>query len=73
MTRTLKLYLPLETFESLHEAADGRGKFCKVSKSDLLALLMDHSRALAVLTRLQVPIEEPEYATCRQVREAREG
>lgn len=73
MTRTLKLYLPLEKFESLHEAADGRGKFCRVSKEDLLALLMDHSRALAVLGEVQVPIEEPEYANCRQVREARKG
>ena len=65
--------MPLKNFEELHAAADGRGKFCKASKKDLLDLLMDHSRALAMLKDLGVPLEEPEYEHCDQVRKAREG
>ncbi len=70
MTQPLTLYLPLATFEELHEAADGRGKFCKVSKKDLLALLMDHSNALAKLANVHVEMEE-NYAGCDAVRQAR--
>jgi hypothetical protein len=58
MTRPLTLCLPLQTFESLHDAVDGRGKFCKVSKRDLAILLADHSRVLAKLTDMKVETEE---------------
>lgn len=70
MTRPLTLYLPLKTFEALHKAADGRGKKASVSKADLLALLMDHSRVLARLQDVHVPTEES-YANCDEVRKAR--
>ena len=69
MTRPLTLYLPLETFEALHKAADGRGKKTSVNKADLLALLMDHSRILARLQDMQVEMEES-YAVCDTVRQA---
>ena len=70
MTRPLTLYLPLKTFEELHEAADGRGKKALVNKADLLALLMDHSRVLAKLADLRIESEET-YADCDAVRQAR--
>jgi len=70
MTQPLTLYLPLPTFEELHEAAKGRGKLCKVSKKGLSALLMDHSRVLALLADLQIETEES-YADCNAVRKAR--
>lgn len=70
MTQSLTLYLPLKTFEKLHTAADGRGKKALVIKSDLRALLMDHSRALAKLADMQVETEE-NYAGCNAVRQAR--
>ena len=57
MTRPLTIYLPLKIFEELRETADGRGKFCKVSKRDLRALLMDHSRILAKLADMRVETE----------------
>ena len=69
--KALKLSLQMKNFEELHTATNGRGKFCKTSKKDLAALLMDHSRALAMLADTQVPLEES-YADCRQVREARQ-
>ncbi len=72
MTQPLTLYLPLKIFEELHEAADGRGKVCKVSKKDLRALLMDHSAALARLADLQIETEE-NYAGSHAVRKARKG
>lgn len=72
MTQLLKLHLPLTVFETLHTAVDGRGKKASVNKADLLALLMDHSRALAALQDMQVPMEES-YADCNQVRKARKG
>lgn len=68
--KPLKLSLSMKNFEELHAAADGRGKFCKARKKDLINLLMDHSRALATLADMKVPLEES-YAYCRQVREAR--
>lgn len=58
MTQPLTLCLPLATFETLHSAADGRGKVCKVSKKDLRDLLMDHARVLAKLEDLHVETEE---------------
>ena len=58
MAKTLTLYLPLKTFEKLHAAADGKGQFCKVRKEDLLALLMDHSRALRSLNEAGVRYED---------------
>jgi hypothetical protein len=58
MTQPLTLYLPLATFEALHKVVDGRGKVCKVSKRDLRALLMDHSRTLAKLADMKVETEE---------------
>lgn len=70
--KTLKISLPLSKFEDLHVAADGRGKFCRVEKTDLLALLMDHSKALAMLQDMNVPLEDS-YADCSQVRKARQG
>jgi hypothetical protein len=70
MTKPLKLHLPLSVFEDLHEAADGRGVFCKVSKKDLRALLMDHSVVLAKLADIHLETEE-DYAVCDQVRQAR--
>lgn len=57
MTRPLTLYLSPQIFEALHEAADGRGKKTLVNKADLLALLMDHSNALAKLADVQVETE----------------
>lgn len=70
MTQLLTLYLPLQIFEELHETADGRGKFCRVSKKDLAALLMDHSNALAKLADVHVETEES-YADYHSVRQAR--
>ena len=70
MTQSLTLYLPLKTFEALHEAADGRGKKASVNKADLLALLMDHARVLSKLADLQIGTEES-YAGCDKVRQAR--
>lgn len=58
MTRSLTLYLPLQTFEALHEAADGRGKKASVNKADLLALLMDHAAILATLQDVGIATEE---------------
>lgn len=72
MTRPLKLYLPLKNFETLYAAADGRGKSVSVNKMDLLALLTDHSRALARLADLQVATEE-DYTNNKAVRQARKG
>ncbi len=71
MTQPLTLYLPLQIFEELHEAADGRGKKASVNKADLLALLMDHSRVLAKLADCGIETEES-YANCNAVRQARE-
>lgn len=70
MTQPLTLCLPLKTFEMLHEVADGRGKKASVSKADLRALLMDHSRILAKLADLHIETEES-YASCNAVRKAR--
>lgn len=70
MTQPLMLYLPLRTFEALYKAADGRGKRASVSKADLTALLMDHSRVLARLQDMQIVTEES-YANCDAVRQAR--
>ncbi len=70
MTQPLTLCLPLKTFEELHRLADGRGKKTSVSKADLLALLMDHSRVLAKLADLKIETEES-YAACHAVRKAR--
>ena len=70
MTRPLTLYLPLQTFEALHKAADGRGKKASVNKADLLALLMDHANVLAKLADVGVATEE-NYAACDAVRQAR--
>lgn len=70
MTRPLTLYLPLQTFEALHKAADGRGKKTSVNKADLLALLMDHARVLARLQDMQVETEDS-YASSDAVRKAR--
>ncbi len=72
MTQPLTLYLPLAIFEKLHRLADGRGKFCKVSKRDLAALLMDHASALAKLADVQVEMEES-YATHSTIRQAGKG
>ncbi len=72
MTQPLTLYLPLATFEELHSAADGRGKKALVKKADLLALLMDHSNALAKLADVHVETEE-NYADHHTVRQARQG
>ena len=72
MTRSLTLCLPLKTFEALHKVADGRGKKVSVNKADLLALLMDHSRVLALLADRQIATEE-NYADCTAVRQARKG
>lgn len=60
MTQPLTLYLPLQTFEALHEAADGRGKKALVAKADLRALLMDHSRVLAKLADIHIETQEME-------------
>ena len=70
MTQPLTLYLPLKTFEALHETANGRGKHCTVSKKDLATLLADHARVLAKLEDLQVETEES-YAGSDKVRKAR--
>lgn len=70
MTQPLKLYLPLTVFERLHKAADGRGKKTSVSKADLAALLMDHSRILSVLQDEGIPVED-NYADSSYVRQAR--
>ncbi len=70
MTRPLTLYLPLQIFETLHTAADGRGKKASVNKADLLALLMDHANALAKLKDAGIATEES-YADCDAVRQAR--
>lgn len=67
--KTLKLCLPLETFDKLHEAADGRKGACKVQKDDLQALLIDHSKILAALADMDVPIEE-DYSNHTKVRQA---
>lgn len=70
MTQPLTLCLPLSTFEALHRMSDGRGKKVSVNKSDLRALLMDHSHVLAKLVDLQVETEE-NYEGCHEVRQAR--
>ena len=70
MTRPLTLYLPLQTFEALHKAADGRGKKASVNKADLLALLMDHANTLSKLEDAGIVTEES-YADCDAVRQAR--
>lgn len=61
MTRALPLSLPTSDFDLLWEAADGRGKMCRVSKAALAALLTDHSRALARLTDVGEEFQEPEF------------
>lgn len=70
MTQPLTLYLPLQTFDDLQQAADGRGKKALVPKADLRALLMDHARVLAKLADLQIETEES-YETCDAVRQSR--
>ena len=69
LTRKLKLSLPLKTFDKLFAAADGRGKKALVSKADLRALLIDHSRAIAALGD---DVEE-DYQDSRHVRQAKTG
>lgn len=59
MTKPLKLCLPLEIFETLASAAEGRGQFCKVRKRDLQALLTDHGKVIGLLDEMQVKVEEP--------------
>ncbi len=71
MTQPLKLHLPLTVFERLHEAADGRGKKTSVFKADLSALLMDHSRLLALASELGINVEG-NYADSSHVRQARQ-
>ena len=56
--KTLKLSLSQKNFEGLATSADGRGMYCKAIKKDLAALLIDHSRALAMLEAMQVTTEE---------------
>ena len=56
--KTLKLSLSQKNFEGLATSADGRGMYCKAVKRDLAALLVDHTRALAMLADMQVPTEE---------------
>lgn len=67
MTKRLKLSLPLKDFDRLFAAADGRGEYCRVKKSDLTSLLMDHSRALALLG----DEVDDDYQDCSQVRKAK--
>ena len=67
MTRKLKLSLPLQTFDELHKAAEGRGKKALVSKADLSALLIDHTRAIAALG----DEVQDDYQDCGQVRQAK--
>lgn len=69
LTRKLKLSLPLKTFDKLFAAADGRGKKALVSKADLRALLIDHSRAIAALG----DEVEDGYQTDSHVRKAAKG
>jgi len=45
-----------ETFERLHEMADGRRTKVTVSRDDLMGLLMDHS---IMREMLQYQVEEP--------------
>ena len=59
--------MPLKTFDKLFAAADGRGEFCRIKKSDLTALLIDHSRAIAALGD-QV---QPDYEDCNHIRKAK--
>src|SRR3546814_13322422 len=58
----LKLQLALERFDALHSAADTKGKTCKVSRDDLAALLLDHSKALVTLLDVGVSLDEPGFA-----------
>ncbi len=69
MTKRLMLSLPLKDFDALHEAAEGRGKFCRVSKAQLSALLIDHSRTVAALGE---DVEDA-YQDSRHVRKADNG
>ncbi len=71
MTRPLMLSLTLKTFEKLHKVAERKGKKASVDKIDLLALLMDHARALARLQAEGVETEE-NYADCNAVHQARD-
>ena len=58
MTQPLTLCLPQATFEDLHQAADGRGMFCRVNKQNLRALLIDHARVLAKLQDMHIEMKE---------------
>lgn len=53
----LKLILTHSKFESLHKTADGKAKNHAISKADLTALLMDHSRMAGMLKDCGVQIE----------------
>ncbi len=71
MTQPLTLYLPLQTFERLHALVGGKKKkSVRVGQAELLALLMDHSRVLAMLQDLRVATEES-YESCDHIRQAR--
>lgn len=67
--RSVKLNLPLKRFEELYSVANGRGKGCQINRADLMGLLMDHTRALAKLNELKVPLED-NYANSSQIRKA---
>ncbi len=71
--KPLILSLPLVIFEKLHEIAGrkGRGSDVTIKKKDLMALLIDHSRAIARLEDLYVTMEE-NYANSSKIRKARE-
>ena len=69
-TKTLRLYLPISAFEGLHELADKRGKVCHVKRTDLVALLLDHSVLLGAVTDHGVLLED-DFSNSAPVRTAR--
>jgi len=71
MMKPLKLYLALADFEELCNQADKRSKKITVDKQALSGLLLDHSRVIARLEDMRVPIEE-NYAESSTIRKTRE-
>ena len=69
-TKTLTPCLTLANFEKMYALTEERGRKVEVTKKDLLALLIDHSKAIAMLEDLQVVVEE-DYANSPKIRKAR--
>ena len=62
--------LSLKDFEELWELADKRAKICKVKRTVLQRLLMDHSKLLVQLADAGITLEDG-YADSSHTRKAR--